>query len=236
MDNYYVEVLDNIKKLIDTGKIEEAYMLVMEELKMPYIPADIEVQLHDYITDVKGLRNEKSGFNITIDQVETYLNGSDEQQLLAVNQLGQSNVRQNIDIVKYYLSKCTNRAAAALLIDVCIEQQIDETLVYHTDDIDYEFVPKYCIRPYDSLGFGKASVLISQWFESDDPSFFVMCMQMLIQCCFDYLPLSYDDEDSLCLALSVVKEVMCLMQYENEWVSFIHKMGFEDEKIMNFRH
>lgn len=236
MDNYYVEILKNIRKNIDDGNIDEAYLLTIEELKMPYIPVEVEKELHNFMLDIKGLRSEKSSASMSIEQIENYLKGNDEQQLLAVNQLSLSNLRQNIELVESYLSSCDNKSAAVLLIDACIEQQIDETLIYHTSDIDYEFTPKYCVRPYDSEGFKKASVLISEWFESDDPSFFIMCMQLLIQCSFAYLPMSYEEDDAFCLALSVVKEVMGLMQYGNEWTSFINKMGFEHEKVMEIEY
>ena len=46
MENYYNEIIDEIKNAIDQGEIEEADYLLKKELSMPYIPQDVETELY----------------------------------------------------------------------------------------------------------------------------------------------------------------------------------------------
>ena len=60
MENYYTEIIDEIKTALEKGEIEEAEYLLKKELSMPYIPQEIEVEF-------SKLRKEKT--NGTFDYV-----------------------------------------------------------------------------------------------------------------------------------------------------------------------
>ena len=45
MNNYYDEIIDEIKQLITDGQNDLAYSKILNELNMPYIPLDIEHKL-----------------------------------------------------------------------------------------------------------------------------------------------------------------------------------------------
>ena len=44
MENYYTEIIDEIKTALEKGEIEEAEYLLKKELSMPYIPQEVEVE------------------------------------------------------------------------------------------------------------------------------------------------------------------------------------------------
>lgn len=46
MENYYNEIIEEIKNAIKKGEIEEADYLLKKELSMPYIPQDVETELY----------------------------------------------------------------------------------------------------------------------------------------------------------------------------------------------
>ena len=47
MNNYYDEIIDEIKQLITDGQNDLAYSKILNELNMPYIPSDIEKKLQE---------------------------------------------------------------------------------------------------------------------------------------------------------------------------------------------
>ena len=53
MNNYYDEILDEIKQLINNGQNDLAYSKILNELNMPYIPLDIEHKLEALYQEVK---------------------------------------------------------------------------------------------------------------------------------------------------------------------------------------
>ncbi|MEA4874965.1 DUF3196 domain-containing protein [Anaerorhabdus sp.] len=221
MSNYYDEILDKILELIKDERLDEAQALVLAELNMPYIPIEFEKKLKEAKVIIKEQRNDTKTTELEIEQIESYLYGNDEQQLIAVNQLNKMNLRAHLDLCKEYLLSKPSHAAAALLIDSCIEQAIDEEFVFTKDDVEYSFNPRDLERPFDSGGFHVAVEYLSNWFESSDPSFFELCSQQLIHDTFNFLPLSYDEDEGYDLALHVAKVVFGLMNRGNEWNEFL---------------
>lgn len=231
MSNYYDEILDKITELIGDKRLDEANALILAELNMPYVPVEFETKLKEFKITIKELKNDTKPHELDLEQIESYLYGDDEQQLIAVNQLNQANLRLYLDLVKAYLVSQPSQAAAALLIDSCIEQAIDELLIYKKDDLEYEFTPRDLERPFDSGGFHVAIEYLSRWFENDDPSFFELCSQQLIHDTFHFLPLSYDESEGYDLALHVAKVVFGLMNRGNEWNNFVKTAKRNEVKV-----
>lgn len=59
MSNYYDEILQEIKELIDAKEYEQAYSLLRKEKSMPYIPSDIEPKLDALLKDVRFYLTDK---------------------------------------------------------------------------------------------------------------------------------------------------------------------------------
>lgn len=234
MKTYYDEILETIQNHIKMKEYDEAKALIYTELKMPYIPVDFEKELKDCLCDIKEASGVNQQVDFNIEDLEKYLFDEDELQLVAVSKLNTMNLRQYTEIIDRYLRSNPYPSAAALLIDSCIEQKLDESFIYIKNQVEYEFTPSCCLRPIESGGFSEAQSYLSEWFENHDPSFYEFTIQHLIQECFTYLPLSYDKEDGYQLALLVVRFVLGLMGRESEWESLEHTL-VEREDLTNYR-
>ena len=45
MENYYTEIIEEIKQLLQQEKYDDANFLLRKELEMPYIPQEVEKEL-----------------------------------------------------------------------------------------------------------------------------------------------------------------------------------------------
>lgn len=236
MSNYYESVIFNIKNHIENDEIKEAKALLNEELKMPYIPNEYENELQRLNQIVESLLklNEESK-QITITQIEKYLNGNDQEQLQAVAVLLDKNLRSHIDLIQNYLCKNPNKEAASLLIDALIEQNISNEFTYICDGIEFNFIPTYLIKPYESDGFLKADNLLQKWISNDNPTMYELCLQMLIHQTYLYLPLSYEEDEGESLALSIAKKVMELLGEDEFYEQLINDYSLNSIKLFEIK-
>ena len=63
MNNYYDEIIDEIKQLITDGQNDLAYSKILNELNMPYIPSDIEKKLQELYQEVKFVNRKTKVFD-----------------------------------------------------------------------------------------------------------------------------------------------------------------------------
>ena len=129
MNNYYDEILDEIKQLINNGQNDLAYSKILNELNMPYIPSDIEKKLQELYQEVKFVNRKTKVFDD--ERIEEYLSHNDESTLLAIDRLAKLNVRNYLKSIKNFLINDPNKYAAGLLIDILIEQNINDEIEFH---------------------------------------------------------------------------------------------------------
>ena len=210
--SYYEELISKIKQNIEENNLDEAGSLLKNELKMPYIPIETEkelIKLNETLVSLSKSQSESS--ELSLDKIEEYLKNEPKFQLQAVAALATRNIRNHLDMIGSYLQNMPYPEAASLLIDILIEQQIASEFVYIKNDMEYKFIPCYIDRPHLSDGFIKANEYLKLWVESYSPSIYEMALQILIREVYLYLPLSYDEDDAVSLALSILKYVMDLM-------------------------
>ena len=105
MDNWYEEIITEIRELIEKKEFEQASLLVRKELSMPYIPADIEKQLHALAKDIRyGTSENRNVQESSLDQLLIDLHGDASHQLSAVNVLCNRNLRQLIEEIQDYFN------------------------------------------------------------------------------------------------------------------------------------
>ena len=105
MSDYYSEIILKIEELISNKQILEAKDLLGEELKVPYIPIDIETKLVELNKTVTSLLKENENQKeVSIEKIEEFLKGDAKQQLQAVSTLCDRNLRNHIDLIREYFS------------------------------------------------------------------------------------------------------------------------------------
>lgn len=208
MNNYYEEILDEIKQLIDNGQNDLAYSKILNELNMPYIPSDIEKKLQELYQEVKFVNRKTKVFDD--DRIEEYLRHNDESTLLAIDRLAKLNVRNYLKSIKNFLINDPNKYAAGLLIDILIEQNINDEIEFHKDGVVYNFIPSYLTSCKDNKAYSIAYDHLAKWLENN-PSYLKMADQLLIQQMFLALPLCIETDEAIELAYSILYKVCELM-------------------------
>lgn len=234
-ENYYEQLIEQIKQHIQEEEYLKASQLLEEELKMPYVPAEIESQLLKLMREVAPYlkRDEQGKRVLSVEQIEDYLlRGNESQQVQAVEALYTRNLRDFIDIIKNYLEKTPSRIVASLLIDACIDQQIRDEIKYNIDGLEMIFIPSVLEKPVETDGFKIALAKLTEWFENENPSFLVLCMETLIQQVYLKLPESYEEDEGELLAISIASRVYQLLSDEEGMNQFLIEHKVEKEQLL----
>lgn len=233
MDNYYVQLLEEIKEALELNPLL-AYAKCLEELRMPYIPYEVEIKLKEYYKEANALINLDKGIKgVSIEQIQKDLKGSEEQQIRAVSRLLEMNLRNYMEVVEDYLVSSDSAIGLGLLIDGLIEQEVNEEMVCEKEGLRYEFNPRYTEPPYETDGYKMADKFLIEWFESDEPSLYALMHQLLIKTVYCYLPLSYESDEAELLALSVAKKACQLRGEENTFDDFCQEKGLKSYKLLD---
>ncbi len=212
MENYYNEVIDEIKKAIENGELEEADYLLKKELSMPYIPQDVEEALHKLKKDVAYAKSDKK--DIREESLEDLLSklshGKAQSQLAAANALQERNLRSCVEEIQNYLEKDPCPEAAALIIEALAEQEIDDEFTLRKDGIEYTFYGDEVVPVTKSKGLLKTLDLLQDEYLKN-PSMFQLAKSILIHKVYLYLPLSYEEEEANYLKEEIVQEIESLL-------------------------
>lgn len=201
--SYYDDLLNTIDALIANKNILEAKSLVLNELKMPYIPSDIETKLNAYLKDFP---KEDMSHHISIEEIVSYLKEDEEKQLIAVNELSRLNLRDYLDIVSEYLNSDGFINAKVLLIDSLISQDISNELNMVNEGVEYKFIPKYIVPVELSKGYVKAIKLVSDEYMKE-PSKLKLAKDLIYKECILALPLSFEEDEAQNLANKAIEYI-----------------------------
>lgn len=201
--SYYDELLVKIDSLIASKDYDEAYSLIESELKMPYIPKNIEDKLLDY---KNMLPNDSKLTNLSLEDTIKYLKGSELEQLRAVDELNSLNLRDYLDICNDFLKGDGYINAKVLLVESLIKQEINEEIHMSSNGLEYDFIPKYVMLPEESLGYKKAIELLNNEYMKE-PSKLELAKQLVYKECLLNLPLNFNEEEGSILADSAIRYI-----------------------------
>ena len=135
MTNYYEEKIAEIKTLKVKNPIK-AFSLLLEELKMPYIPRKYEIIFQTLYKELKPLLNKKDVANLQINQetILDFLNSKDYQKnAIAIDNLKNINIHLIFnDLEKWIKEKDHDyqyNLHIALIYENMAEQNINKDLV-----------------------------------------------------------------------------------------------------------
>lgn len=225
MENYYTEVIEEIESLIGDGKYDEADVLLKRELQMPYVPLDVEDKLRSLKKDVQYARSDKEERrDISVDTVLQKLHGTAEEQLSAVENLCERNLRNLVEEIQDYLEHEPNLEAASLLIDAIATQEVGDEFTYNKDGIEYTFWGDAVTPVCRSEGLKEALHFLYEWLGLKYPSIYEMAKKMLIHEAYTALPLTYEKEEGKVLAYEVAENLLTMMGEEQLLLSVRNSM------------
>lgn len=227
-ENYYDEILDEIEMCCMRNENDRALRLIENELSMPYVPSQLEKKLKELRIEIKADMKNTVRKLPGMEEIEAGLKGDTAAQLKAVDALSQLNCRNCIDWIQEYFDTYSHPNIQALLIETLIDQQISNEFRILYEGQEIVFIPRYAEKPQDTEGFVEAKRLLSNWFESSNPSFMKLCEQLLIQECFLMLPMAYDFMEAESLALSIVESVSNLLDEGETMNELMKDLGIQD--------
>lgn len=224
--DYYTSIIEEVKKLMKDEQVDDAFKILQEELAMPYIPKDSEDQLVELYNQCTHVRNAKApAKTLNIDQVEELLHGSLDEQYAAVDLLASSNVRKHLDIIEAYLKDDPHYLIRSMLIEVLIDQQINDEMITRYEGMDVTFTPCFVEKPMEADGALQSVNYLRSWFEDDNPTFAMMCVETLVKEAYLHLPFNIDEDESLPFALAVSDYVFAAHQEQAAFEVFVSEKG-----------
>ena len=198
--NYYEELFKKIDNLLLDEKYDEAGSLIDDELKVVYIPRDVEKKLRYFQSIVK--ENKSVRPNLDDEQLESYLFMDESHQLLAVDEMGKKNLRDYYGLCDRYLQSKGFRNAKALLIDSLIRQEINNEFLYCDGDSKIHFNPSKLKPIEESDGFLTARSDLREIYLKE-PSKLLMSQDLLFKECMFALPHNLNAEEGNRLAVKI---------------------------------
>jgi len=220
MDNYYQDLIKNIKKNINEGNYQTAKVMLDEEFKMPYIPQTIEEELINLQKNVDYYL-QKPESQMSVEEILTNINKKGEVQFNAISNLIKLNLRDYIPEIQDFFNHNTNSLAYALLVDALIRQQIDFEfkITYLNQNYQYNFSKK--VAGIESAGFKEAQNILKDYFENNDISVYQLSMQLLIQEFYLRAPFNPTIEQAKWIANAISKNVLEMLGLNLQDYSYI---------------
>lgn len=231
--SYYQEIIETIQEKIKDKEYLKALMLLNQELEMPYVPKIYLDQFEALKKEVESVVHIEQHHEKDSEAILDGLFKSELLQLQAVNALSKRNLRDYLDLVQSYLKKQPFEEAAVFLIDALIEQNIDIPIEYLKNDLLYIFIPCDLKRPCESEGFLQADQYLQKWIQSENPSFYEMAKQVLVQQVYLALPLTYEKEEAFYLALSVFRHIALLMNDMSFYDMIVEQLQIETNGVFD---
>lgn len=220
MDTYYADLLKKVEILMNDGDVQSAYAILEEELSMPYVPMDIEDTLIQAYNQCRSECKAKDVKSYDEEDVDSLLLGNLEESFLAIEQLKKSNIRNHFPAIQTYLNKEVNVLVRALLIEAMMEQHITDEFTTEVDGMEVTFSPCAIEEPMEAQGVNEAILILREWFENDNPTFTIMCVETLVKEAYMRLPFNVDETEGEAMASSIARYVFFAHEEFDAWHDF----------------
>ena len=134
--NFYEQKINEIRDLIKNNKVEEAKVLLLQELNMPYIPKKYEEIFLNIREELNSNEDNSKESLMTQEEALTILYGDAQiSKVHALNSMKKMNIRSFIDeVVKWMETSSSNeRMLVANMYELLVEQEINVNI--KIDDI-----------------------------------------------------------------------------------------------------
>ena len=196
MEDFYETLISDVKQCMAMQDFTKALALLEAEFTMPYIPKEVEAQLIALYNTCKSEVNAmKTTRKYEEDDIEELLSGSLDEAFQGVEMLKASNVRKHLDIVKSYLKQEPHFLIRTLLIEILIEQDIHEEIELDYDGLDVVFTPSYVELPQYQEALGQAIQLVQSYYENENPTFLMMCVECMMKEMYFKMPFSLGEDE-----------------------------------------
>lgn len=151
--NYYQDIIEKINALYKDGQFEQAINILVEELKMPYIPLKYEKEFSRLFKEITlasedKIINEKYKKVLTNNEIIKIFESKEPTELeieLAINSLEKINIRQVLKkLQKILIDPTKNDFIKTLIFLNLVKQKIDEEIIFVKQDETHTLKPSDC--------------------------------------------------------------------------------------------
>lgn len=230
---YYDETKGEIQAFISDSNFKDALHLINNELKMPYVPSEFKDYLEQTLYDIEALlKLETVPSTLSVEVLLEQLFKDDLLQLQAVNGLLNHNLREHTEIIQSFFDSTPNIHAQCLLVDGLIRQEINHEFTLELKKQIITFNPRYIELVEESDGYVEALKYLSDTFENDQPSLFMLAKDTLISECYLNYPLNFSFDEGKLLADSIALYIYRLFNQEDGIETFITKNKIESKHLI----
>lgn len=230
--NYYDELVSQIETLITNKEYQQALLMTQEELGMPYVPKEVLTKLEAYeIMCQQALKEKQPKRQVDFDEIAKGFFLDDFSAMNSIVMMNDLNLRNYIEPCQNLLTRLANPVVIGLVILQLSQQKIDYEFTIKKKGLTIQFYPVYVETPSESDGFQVASNYFEQEFFKE-PQFENLCQELLIQETLSFLPLSYNEEEGLSLAYSLIKKGFLLSNRSQEWYDYAVRNDIDDHDLV----
>lgn len=175
--NYYEELILELESLQRLKKYTEIEQIIIEELKAPYIPRDIESKLHSLLAEVK--QNKPVNSKVDRYNIDEYFFGNSFQQQLAIHFLKDAELDSFKDLIATYLISNARDDFKKMLLVILIERKYEHIFQFTTSKQETT-----ALNPASITSFLENQTIVSlmDYFENkyyNNPSFLKLSLDIL---------------------------------------------------------
>ena len=204
-ETYYDVVGEYLTSLKECEEYDKAIDLLVEELSMPYIPANYELLYNTAYDEILRLKQEahqqledKSQI-FSVEELELLLRRNDindDLLYMALDQMQQINIRMLLYPIKDYLKDPHKPSfAKTLIMEILIAQEINEELEVEKNGHLYYFNPSISPLVLERECYNGVGRVLQRVLEDNNPSLLNQCLDFLEYYLYDTYPADiYEDE------------------------------------------
>ena len=249
-ETYYDIVAMEVGILKELQQFEEAINILIEELSMPYIPYQYESTFNAAYDDILLAKQEatsdveykNSGFNI--DEIANILSKevvNEDILYMCIENMQNINIRKVLPEIRMFL-KSSNKPdfAKSLIIELLIDQAIDEEMIVHKFNHDFEINPSYAQMVLQQEIANDILMALSRNIEDDNPSLFIMAEQYANYYLYCIYPKYVDETDANIIAGAIHYHLATLqfIEVELEDIEILYQVDANEvlEMIEKFKN
>lgn len=231
MDSYYEDILKKAENLKQNQEYEACLKILEEELSMPYIPKEYEDRLVANYNECRSVvMQDRKQRVYDEDDIAILLKGSLDEAFLAIEQLKKSNIRNHLTEIQEYLKEAPHYLVRSFLMEAMMEQNITDEITVDIDGLEVRFTPCYIEPPMESDGVVAAISFLRDWFENEDPTFLMMCVESLVREAYLKLPFNVEEDEALDLAVAITCYVFHAQENREGMIAFLKDHALEQHQ------
>ncbi|MBS3992041.1 MAG: hypothetical protein KGZ51_08215 [Erysipelothrix sp.] len=221
-----------IQALVDQGRYDEAYQSIIMALSSNLFSANEEKELKEIMHSLLELMpiKEKS---LSVEEA-FYAITSDEDATLGLIQLEKTNLRNHTSLIQQCFDEGVSLFANALLLQLCVEQQLPATFTYHhPSGMMCEVIPASLTPLLDLDVMNEGLAMIHEYFAHENPSLMQLIIhQFMIDVSMRY-PIETDESEYDTIVLDSIRSTYLAMQDEAGFEEFKAQYPKERQFIVN---